>query len=166
MHRRDFLVLGSVVGFSTYLHATPPTSEESAFESVKRVIEAVQAVMFPHGGKLPSAKAMETIVFTQETLFHPSYDRDIRAFVIGGAKELDRREKGKFLSYTSHQQEQAMRRFEETTYGSNWLGRIMLLTMEALFSDPIYGSNIKEAGWKALQTQGGVPRPTTRYLAL
>ena len=47
---------------------------------------------------------------------------------------------------------------KETSYGSNWLSRIMTLTMEGLFSDPIYASNINESGWKALHAYGGVPR--------
>ena len=40
----------------------------------------------------------------------------------------------------------------------------MTITMEGMFSDPIYGSNIKESGWKALGAYGGFPRPKTKYL--
>ena len=166
MQRRDFLVMGSALTLSPYLHAEIVTTQKKAFRQVSSLIEAVQEHMFPAGGKLPSARTMHTIRFTEETLFHPTYDRDIRAFVIEGAKELAKREKGKFLTYTDEEKEQALRRYETTGYGSSWLARIMTLTMEALFSDPIYGSNIKEAGWRALHTKGGVPRPTTRYIAL
>ena len=40
----------------------------------------------------------------------------------------------------------------------------MTITMEGMFSDPVYGSNIKEDGWKALGAYGGFPRPKTKYL--
>lgn len=166
MQRRDFLVMGSVLSLSSYLHAETVTAQQKAFRQVSSLIEAVQEHMFPEGGKLPSAHAIHTIKFTEETIFHPTYDRDIRAFVIEGAQELSKREKGKFLSYTPQKKEQALRRYEQTDYGSNWLSRIMTLTMEALFSDPVYGSNIKAAGWEALHTQGGEPRPKTRYIQL
>ena len=158
--------MGSVLTLSPYLHAEIVTAQQKAFRQVSSLIEAVQEHMFPEGGKLPSVHAMHTIKFTEETIFHPTYDRDIRAFVIEGAQELSKQEKGKFLSYTPQKKEQALRRYEQTDYGSNWLSRIMTLTMEALFSDPVYGSNIKAAGWEALHTQGGEPRPKTRYIQL
>jgi hypothetical protein len=164
MQRRDFLVLGSLIGISPYLQAESIPKQRSHFEKLKKTIAAVQAHMFPEGGRLPSAKAMQTIHFVEDTLFHPTYDKDIRAFVIEGAEELEHREKGRFLSYSSFQKEKALRAYEATDYGSNWLARIMTLSMEAMLSDPIYGSNHKEAGWHALHTKGGEPRPTQRYI--
>jgi hypothetical protein len=101
-----------------------------------------------------------------ETIIHSSYDKDIRQFVIEGAEELENREEGKFTALSEKEKERALRAYEETRYGSNWLSRIMTLTMEGMFSDPIYGSNVKEAGWKALGAYGGLPRPTTRYIKL
>jgi hypothetical protein len=165
MKRRDFLIMGSATALSPYIQAqtAPPLSK--SFKPVKETIFAVQSHMFPKGGRLPSARAMGTIRFTEETLFHPTYDKDIRAFVIEGARELMRREKG-FLSYTDAQKEKALRTYEQTDYGRSWLSRIMVLTMEAIFSDPIYGSNIKEAGWRSVQSFGGEPRPQTRYIEL
>jgi hypothetical protein len=109
---------------------------------------------------------MHTIDFTEETIFHPTYDRDIRAFVIEGAQRLMKRENGKFLSYTAEQKEKALRAYEQTNHGRNWLSRIMILTMEAIFSDPVYGSNRNEAGWKSVESFGGKPRPKTRYIEL
>jgi hypothetical protein len=122
--------------------------------------------MFPGGGKLPSAKAMGTVTFLKETITHASYDRDIRRFVIEGAQELEHRTQGKFLTMDDAQKEAALRSYEETRYGSNWLARIMTLTMEAIFSDPIYGSNIGPEGWKAVGSFGGSPRPRERYIEL
>ena len=101
-----------------------------------------------------------------ETISHPTYDKDIRVFVIEGAQELESREKGKFTTLSEKEKERALRDYEKTHYGSTWLSRLMILTMEGMFSDPIYGSNVKEAGWKALGAYGGVPRPTMRYIKL
>ncbi len=166
MERRNFLILGSLLGLSSALHAKVPDAFEKSFKEVEAVIAAVQEHMFPQGTKLPSAKEMRATVFLFETITHPSYDRDIRMFVIEGAKELESREKGKFTFYTAKEKEEALRAYEESSHGSSWLSRIMILSMEALLSDPIYGGNVKEKGWKALRTQGGRPRPTSRYITL
>lgn len=120
--------------------------------------------MFPAGSKLPSAKEMHVTQFLFETVTHKSYDKDIRAFVLEGAEELILRENGRFVSMSHNEKEKALRAYEETHYGSSWLSRIMTLTMEGMFSDPIYGSNVNEAGWKAIGSYGGFPRAKTRYL--
>ena len=166
MQRRNFLILGSLLGISPYIEAKESTPFTHKFEKVKATIAAVQAHMFPEDSKLPSAKAMNTIQFLFETVAHKSYDRDIRAFVIEGAEELIEREKGKFTSMSLKEKEKALRAFEETSYGSNWLSRIMTLTMEGLFSAPVYGSNKQGKGWKALHAYGGEPKPKVRYVEL
>ena len=162
--RRQFLILGSILGLSPYIQAKEINAFAKEFQQVKSTIEAVQRHMFPTDSKLPSAMAMNTIQFLFETITHKSFDRDIKAFVLEGAKELESREKREFVSMTEKEKEKVLRAYEETNYGSSWLSRIMTLTMEGLFSDPIYGSNIKEAGWKSLNAFGGFPRPKTRYL--
>ena len=171
MKRRNFLILGSVLSLSPYINAKESKNREQSafskeFQKVKKLISAVQAHMFPEGSEIPSAISMDVNTFLFETITHKSYDKDIRAFILEGAKELDDRTKGKFLSMTVKEKEKALRAYEDTGYGSNWLARIMTVTMEGLFSDPVYGSNKKEAGWKALGAYGGLPRPKTRYIAL
>ena len=164
MQRRFFLILGSLLGLSSALKAKGSDRFTQEFREVEATIAAVQEHLFPEGSKLPSARAMNTTQFLFQTVSHKTYDRDIRAFVIEGAKELQRREKGKFTLMSIEEKERALRSYEESGYGRNWLSRIMTLTMEGMFGDPLYGSNVKESGWKALQSFGGQPRPKSRYL--
>ena len=162
--RRQFLIFSSLFGLSPYLNAQELSEFEKLFKEVKSTIAAVQAHMFPRESKLPSAEEMNVIEFLFDTLTHKSFDKDIRAFVTEGAQEFISREKGLFLSMSVDEKEKALRAYEETNYGDSWLSRIMTLTIEGLFSDPIYGANVKESGWKALNTFGGQPRPDKRYL--
>ncbi len=143
-------------------------SVDIGIDSLLSVLAAAHGYqhLFPERSKIPSARSMNVTQFLLETITHPSYDKDIRLFVIEGAEELESREEGKFTAFSEKEKERALRAYEETHYGSNWLSRIMTLTMEGMFSDPIYGSNVKEAGWKALGSYGGLPRPTTRYIKL
>jgi hypothetical protein len=166
MKRRNFLILGSVLGLSPYIQAKELNTFDRSFKKVESTISAVQEHMFPKGSKIPSAASMNVTQFLFETITHKSYDKDIRAFVFEGAEELIKRENGQFTSMNTKDKEQALRAYEETNYGSNWLSRIMTITMEGMFSDPIYGSNIKESGWKALGSYGGMPRPVSRYIKL
>jgi len=166
MKRRNFLILGSVLGLSPYIEAKEISAFERSFKKVEPTISAVQEHMFPKGSKIPSASSMNVTQFLLETITDKSYDKDIRAFVLEGAEELIKREKGQFISMDSKEKEDALRAYEETRYGSNWLSRMMTITMEGMFSDPIYGSNVKESGWKALGSYGGMPRPASRYIAL
>jgi len=162
--RRDFLILGSLFGLSPYVRAEEITAFDKAFKEVEKTIASVQAHMFPSGSLLPSATSMHVTKFLFETITHKSFDRDIKAFVLEGAQELVSREKGRFSSMNNVDKEKALRAYEETNYGSSWLSRIMTLTMEGMFSDPIYGSNVNEGGWKAVSAYGGFPRPKTKYL--
>lgn len=162
--RRQFLILGSLLGLSPYLKGKETSTFEKEFIEVRTTIESVQNHMFPEGSKLPSAASMNATQFLYETVEHKSFDRDIRAFVLEGAKELMDREKNGFVSMSIENKEKALRAFEETSYGSNWLARIMTITMEGILSDPIYGSNANKKGWKAIGSEAGFPRPKTRYL--
>nr|MBL0721384.1 gluconate 2-dehydrogenase subunit 3 family protein [Sulfurovaceae bacterium] len=100
------------------------------------------------------------------TINHQTFDKDIKEFVISGAKELISRENGQFINYNIEEKEIALRKFENTPKGSRWLSRIMILSMEALLSDPIYGGNIGESGWRALHINSGEPKPKSRYINL
>jgi len=162
--RRQFLIFGSLLGISPYIQAKELSKFAKAFKEVDTTIAAVQEHLFPAGSKIPSAKKMHSTQFLFETMAHKSFDKDIREFVLEGAKELIRREDGHFISMSSANKEKALRAYEETNYGSSWLSRMMTLTMEGMFCDPIYGSNVKELGWKALRSFGGQPRPKKRYL--
>jgi hypothetical protein len=164
--RRDFLILSSIIGISPYIEAKEKRAFEQKFSKVEATINAVQKHMFPLGSKIPSAQEMGVTKFLFNTIIHKSFDKDIRVFVLEGAQELEEREKGRFVTMSHKDKEKALRAYEETRYGSSWLSRIMTLTMEAMFSDPIYGSNIKENGWRALDAYGGFPRPKERYIGL
>ncbi|SFZ98825.1 Tat (twin-arginine translocation) pathway signal sequence domain protein [hydrothermal vent metagenome] len=166
MQRRNFLILGSIFGLSPYVKAEEHTELSREFEKVKSLIAAVQEHMFPAGNKIPSAKDMDANRFLFEAISHNCYDKDIRAFVIEGAKEFKNSTKGDFLTMNKKDKEKALREYEQSSYGQSWLSRIMVITLEGIFSDPIYGSNKKEAGWKALNSYGGFPRAKSRYIQL
>ena len=164
LKRRQFLIAGSLIGLSSYIEAEVETTFEKKFKNVQYTIAAVQEHMFPSGSKIPSAKQTNVIHFLFDTVAHESYDKDIRAFIIEGAEELMGRNKKSFIAMNNEEKEKALRAYEQTNYGSSWLSRIMTVTMEGLFSAPIYGPNKHEIAWKSIDMYGGLPRPTVKYL--
>ena len=166
MTRRTLLIFTSLFGVSSDVYATSSLVSSKNKRATEKTIQAVQEHLFPEGSSIPSAKEMYANTFLFETIGHKSYDKDIRVFVIEGAEELERREKGRFVTLSTKEKEKALREYEKTDYGSSWISRIMTLTMEGMFCDPIYGSNVKEAGWEALGSFGGQPRPSEKYLEI
>lgn len=164
INRRYFLTLCGVSGSSLLFAKPTPTQIPIPPESL-RIIAKVQQHMFPPQSKLPSAKKFRAIEYFAEAVAHPSYDRDLRDLIIKGAKKLQKREKD-FLEYNEEQREKALRSYEQSTLGERWLNRILIVTIEALLSDPIYGGNYQSLGWQSLGTSGGEPRPLTRYIEL
>ena len=166
MKRRKFLIFGSMLSLSPYIQAKEFRDFEKHFKEVEPILAAVQEHMFPPGSKIPSARSMRLTQFLFETIMHESFDRDIKAFVLEGAKELEKRENGRFLMLSAEEKERALRNYEKTEYGSSWLSRMMTLSVEGLFCDPVYGSNIQERGWRSIASYGGFPRPRSRYIEL
>jgi gluconate 2-dehydrogenase gamma chain len=166
MKRRKFLILGSLLGLSPYIEAEEISDFKKQFIEIEPTLRAVQEHLFPEGSNIPSAKSMQLTQFLFQTMMHESFDKDIKAFVFEGAKELERREKGAFVSLSDVQKEKALREYENTEHGNSWLSRMMTLSLEGLLSDPIYGSNVHEQGWNAISAYGGFPRPRSRYIEL
>lgn len=165
--RRKFLLVSTLCTSTLAVH--PYISEKSKllskrFDKVVETIVSIQLHMFPLGilGHSLPLQALEN--FLRTTLFEPRYDPDIRLFVIEGAERFIAINKTFVVSMKTSQKEKQLRQYEETNYGSAWLSRIMTLTMEALFSDPIYAVNSDEKMWKMLQTYGGYPRPKSEYM--
>ena len=100
MKRRRFLILGSILGLTSCIQAKEISEFEKRFNEVAPTLLAVQEHLFPEGSKIPSAKSMNTIQFLFDTMMHESFDKDIKAFVLEGAQELVKREKGRFTSMT------------------------------------------------------------------
>ena len=167
MKRRRFMEYGILAGCSSCMIGAKTTlANENIPHNSLLVIEGVLEHIFQGGYEMPSAKEAGLVHFLQDTIMHPSYDKDIRAFIIAGADELNERTKRRFLYMQKDQKEKVLRAYEMTEYGESWLGRIMIVGMEGLFSDPIYGANPKERCWRALDTYGGQPRPKERYLGV
>ena len=158
MHRRTFLTWCGVTSVTLYA-SVPLLPLQRRFDSVAPVLSMMLRHMYP-----PAAFGDNALLgFMRDTIFHPSYDRDIRLFVIEGA-ETFRRDYPLFEHASPEEKERLLRAYEATRYGAAWLSRITVLALEGLLAAPIYGANPDGCHWKMLHTEGGLPLPATRYI--
>ncbi len=125
------------------------------------VIESVQAHLCPKVKKYPSAKEFEATRYLKMVAYHDSFDKDDLDFILRGAEELQI--SGYKTILTRDKKEKALQVFGKSRFGENWLSLMINYTLEALFSDPIYGGNKNALGWKSFHHNAGRPRPTKRF---
>lgn len=128
-----------------------------------KVIEVVQEVLFPKGLQAPSASEFGATNYLLSVSTHTSFWAEDLIFLNDGANLLITKIPN-FFTMTPKEQDDALRKFvNENKKGESWVSLILYYTIEALLSDPIYGGNKNELGWKWLEHHTGNPRPTTKF---
>ncbi len=126
------------------------------------IIYHTQEVLFPKHKTAPSASEFAATQYLMIASKHHSFPKDDLRFLEKGAKELIVREKN-FVKQDKKAQNKSIEDFSKTTFGENWLSLVLFYTIEALVSDPIYGGNKNQSGWKWLKHNTGNPRPKIKY---
>ena len=142
-----------------------------------KTIVAVQNHLFPvetNNGKRisPGAKDVNSQAYLYAVLSDPHRDNADRLLVKDGLIELQdicwKKHQQLFIDLSQQQREASLRTFENTPNGTPWIMTVLGYVFEALLVDPVYGGNPDGIGWKWLEHQAGLPRPTmeTRYFLL
>ncbi len=160
MKRRTFILLSTSLVATVKLQPTPALKGLSKHRAL---LEALLAHLFPPHSALPSAKELGVIDFFIEAVAHPSFDRDIRRFIIDGTERFAHFAPD-FIKANADAKERYLRRFVKNDFGDRWVARVMIVALEGILGDPIYGANRGGAAWRALHTRGGSPRPKGKYL--
>jgi hypothetical protein len=156
MQRREFLSISLLL---------PTLANSSSYQAkAYPIIEAVIYHMFTHTRYQKAIFGSNIIGFISTTINHPSYDKDIKAFILHHAFELDKVNNHTFLDASYFGKEMMLRGYERYPMGQNWLYQIQLLAFEAIFSAPVYGVNVEKKFWKLLGIEGGKPSPQKRYI--
>jgi hypothetical protein len=156
MQRREFLSISLLL---------PTLANSSSYQAkAYPIIEAVIYHMFTHTRYQKAISRANIIGFISTAINQPSYDKDIKAFILHHAFEFDKVSNHTFLDASYFGKEMMLRGYERYPMGQNWLYQIQLLAFEAIFSAPVYGVNVEKKFWKLLGVEGGKPLPTKRYI--
>ncbi len=178
IERRTFLSLFAAVSASASLGACQPLASEVSTDPDKqadvslsdewKTIEAVQEHLFPAGVSDedgPGARQINAGGFLRLIMTDPEFDADEHRFIMNGVGWLDdlsnsNHEKA-FRQLEDIEKEAILRSIARTRAGENWLATLLRFIIEALLSDPVYGGNPDQIGWRWLEHQPGFPRPSS-----
>jgi gluconate 2-dehydrogenase gamma chain len=127
------------------------------------LIDAVQQQLFPSEDNAPGAREINALGYLRFVVSNATLDTEDRAFITRGAAWLDdmaqQMFKQSFTALDAADSEKVLQRIAGSEAGENWLSTLMLYIVEALLTDPVYGGNTDELGWKWLQHVPGFPQP-------
>lgn len=130
----------------------------------RHALRAVQQHLFPSEADSPGAADINATAYLETAITAPGIDPDTRNTIVNGIGRLQDASRERFdvmfNSLDYEQREQLLRYLaDETRWGRAWLSLLLYYVFEALLSDPVYGGNPGEIGWRWLQHQPGFPRP-------
>ena len=173
--RRDFLrniallSAGSALPFSACLRSQedqiPAGRDPNILSELEwNTLVAIQDILFPSEENAPGARDVNAAAFFQWVISDPLLDPEETAFRKNGITwieetAVENRSKS-FVDLNEEAKEKVLRYAEAYSWGESWISATLLHIFEALLSDPIYGGNKDERGWKWLNYTSGIPRPT------
>lgn len=174
LNRRKFLMRGAAaVTAVTALAGLPfalrkEMTKETSFVFFSfqqhQTVTALQEHLFPKGPDSPGATDIGAAKYLEWAITVPETDPDIRNTIVNGISRLQdatiERFDTVFTQLEFMQKEQLLRYLaDETRWGRVWLSLLLTYIFEALLSDPVYGGNPDQVGWRWLEHQPGFPRP-------
>ncbi len=130
----------------------------------RRALRAVQEHLFPSEADSPGAADINATAYLETAITAPGIDPDTRNTIVNGIGRLQDASRERFdvpFNILNHEQREQLLRYlaDKTRWGRAWLSLVLYYLFEALLSDPVYGGNPGEIGWRWLQHQPGFPRP-------
>ena len=172
--RRSFLLRGgAALATVTALAALPyalrkDLTRETSFvlfsPQQHHTVATVQEHLFPKGPDSPGAADINAAAYLEWAITTPGIDPHTRNTIVNGVGRLQDASRERFdvlfVDLNDEQSEQLLRYLaDKTRWGRAWLSLMLYYIFEALLSDPVYGGNPNEIGWRWLQHQPGFPRP-------
>lgn len=129
-----------------------------------RALSAVQEHLFPGDPDSPGAMDINAASYLENAITAPGIDPDSRNTIVNGVSRMQDASRERFdvlFNNLDYQQREQLLRYlaDKTRWGRAWLSLVLYYIFEALLSDPVYGGNPGEIGWRWLEHQEGFPRP-------
>jgi len=127
-------------------------------------LSLVQNDLFPFAGEL----GVNAPAYLGIALNHSRIRDTDKIFLRNGVQWLNEEALETYQSIysklSSSQRQSILQRISQKKWGERWINAILSYTMEAIFSDRVYGVNPKDAGQKWLGHTAGFPRPTKAFV--
>ncbi len=160
MKRRNFIKFATI---SAIMLSTPTVVARTFPKNHLEVLDEVLEIVFPKTSTMPSAKEFKALNYLVQNISHKTFDNDDKVLITDGTKDflsafpefltLNKKEKNELIFSV----------IKENDYAKSWVSKVAYYGIEALFSDPIYGGNFEQIGWKSINHNIGYPRPIKTY---
>ena len=129
-------------------------------------LTAILNHLFPATKNAPGASEINAANYFTWVLTDVEKDPEERTIMkdgIGWVNEIAIENFNKrFEILDKEEKEKTLRLMAEESWGESWISVTITQIFEALLSDPIYGSNTNQMGWKWLEHTTGAPQPTNK----
>lgn len=166
LRRRDFLLLLTSLAALSPVQLLASSSKpdiEHYRDEPWKTLDAVFEHLFPAVEGAPGSRDVRIIPYMQTMLNAPDADPDDMIFInkgVGWLNDLSQSEyQLHFAALDENTREKILRKIETSAAGERWLSVLLTNLLEALMSDPVYGSNPNSIGWQWLQHPPGYPLP-------
>ncbi len=165
MNRRLFIGSSLVLTTSLFAYSNPRPYIKT-FKILSEPYQSIALVyddIFPSNGENPSASEINAVEYLHGVMQDPRIEAYEKEFITNGQvwlNETAQEEYSKNYNFLNkNQREDILNQISEVQWGENWLWTLQSYLLEALLSDPIYGSNESKEGWNWLGHTSGYPRP-------
>ena len=161
VNRRNFLLKAGFLSSAVFVMSG---CELFGVTTSRDTIKVVQNDLFPKAKELN----IDTASYISIILHHSRITKEDKLFLKNGVKWLNEEAVSlytkTYTQLTETQRQHVLHSIAKEEWGSSWIDTMLRYIFEAMLGDPIYGGNNKEAGWKWLSFEGGLPRPKKAYL--
>lgn len=160
MKRRTFI---KFTIFSTLIFNSNVVIARTFTKNNLEVLQEVFEIIFPKTSNMPSAKEFGALNYLVSNINHKTFDDENKSLIVDGLNDFTN-SFPEFLNLNKAEKKELILDIaKNSTYAKNWLSKLSYYGVEAMFSDPIYGGNQNQIGWKSVNHFIGIPRPKTTY---
>ncbi len=166
--------MGAAVTLPAWIFSCNNSVHESAGEFTQNVLSdeqwkmlrTVQGILLPDDDLGPGAIALQADRYFIWLLNSGALYPEDKADLINGFSELleycNQEGSSNFNSLSVIEQEVIIEKYAVTGKGKYWLAQLLTLIFEAMFANPVYGSNPDGIGYRWLNYVPGEPQPDER----
>ena len=163
-NRRHFLGLSAFASVGTWWYLSG--NETRFFDESTQVMIAMSEHLYPTSALGFGVSSLHIASYFAFVLEDERIMKEDRDYLINGSRWVQEQAMEdfdkSFLHLTVEEKEKLLQSISELKWGYSYIRHLLGYLFEAMFSAPIYGSNIQEIGWKWSGHNPGFPQPQTR----
>ena len=160
MKRRNFIKFTTI---SAILFSTNISIAKNIPNKTLLVLDEVLNIIFPKTSTMPSAKEFKALEYLIKNISHKTFDNEDKTLILDGTKDFIG-SFPEFLTLNNNEKKELVYSIvNDNDYANTWLSKLVYFGIEAMLSDPIYGGNTNEIGWKSIDHKIGYPKAKRRY---